>query len=88
MIPNNSNRCRLEILEIINRLERAEPSQLEILEIINRLERAQPSQSRITLIVGVGVGRGSWDVVGESHRGRIRTMSRHTPPQIWLDAAV
>jgi predicted XRE-type DNA-binding protein len=57
MIPSNLNRCRFEILEIIN-----------------RLERAQLSQSRIASSVGVGGGRGSWDVVGASQRGRIRTI--------------
>jgi hypothetical protein len=57
MIPSNLNRCRFEILEIIN-----------------RLERAQVSQSRIASSVGVGGGRGSWDVVGASQRGRIRTI--------------
>jgi tRNA A37 threonylcarbamoyladenosine dehydratase len=57
MIRSNLNRCRFEILEIIN-----------------RLERAHLSQSRIASSVGVGGGRGSWDVVGASQRGRIRTI--------------
>jgi hypothetical protein len=55
MIRSNLNRCRFEILEIIN-----------------RLERAHLSQSRIASSVGVGGGRGSWDVVGASQRGRVR----------------
>jgi hypothetical protein len=63
MIPSNLNRCRFEILEIIN-----------------RLERAHLFRSRIASSVGVGGGRGSWDVVVASQRGRIRTIGSEADP--------
>ena len=58
MIPSNLNRCRFEILD--NKQTR-ESTALSV------------AYYGITLSVGVGGGRGSWDVVGASQRGRIRT---------------
>ena len=59
MIPSNLNRCRFKILE--NNKQTRESTALSV------------AYYGITLSVGVGVGRGSWDVVGASQRGRIRT---------------
>ena len=58
MIPSNLNRCRFEILE--NNKQTRESTALSVAYNVES--------------VGVGGGRGSWDVVGASQRGRIRTI--------------